>query len=313
VTRVRWIAGALAACALLAGCSVGSGDSQEGGATLTVTRDFGAQRVSQAREDPIPGGETVLRFLSRRAEVETRYGGRFVNAIEGVRSQTGGGSRRDWFYFVNGIEADKGAAEWEVEPGDRIWWDYRDWTGAMRVPAVVGSYPEPFLHGSEGKRFPVRVDCAPDATEQCTAVRQRLEDAGVETAVAALGTPVGKDTLRLVVGEWSDVRADAASRELEDGPRESGAFARPVRRGDSYAFELLDSTGQEARTAGPGSGLVAATRFEEQQPTWVVTGTDSAGVDGAVTLLDRAVLRDRFAVAVAGSERVALPVQGERP
>ena len=298
----------------LTACGVGAGDSQDGSAGLAVTRDFGAQRLLAAGEDPIPDGETVLRFLTRKVkDVETRYGGRFVNAINGVRSQTDGGARRDWFYFVNGIEADTGAAEREVHPGDRVWWDYRDWSAAMRVPAVVGSYPEPFLHGSDGKRFPVRLDCAPDATDQCEAVRDRLEDDGIETAVSALGTAVGKDTLRLLIGEWSDVRADSAAQKLEDGPAESGVFARPVDRGDAYEFELLDAEGRTARTLGPGAGMVAASRFEEQQPTWVVTGTDAAGVERAVALIDQAALRDHFAVAAAGTPApIALPVQGEQ-
>jgi hypothetical protein len=296
----------LLAALVAAGCGVGSGESQDGSASLTVTRDFGGERVLQARVDPIPGGETVMRFLSREADVETRYGGRFVNEIEGLRSRTGGGGRSDWFYFVNGIESDKGAAARELEAGDRIWWDYRDWSAAMRVPAVVGSYPEPFLSGSEGKRFPVRLDCAPDAQDECNAVRDRLEAAGVETALAVLGTAAGKDLLRVVVGEWSDVRADGAAGRLEDGPRESGVFARPVRAGDGYALELLDERGRGVRTLRAGAALVAATRFEEQQPTWVVSGMDGAGLDRAVELVDRAALRDRFAVAAsaAGAERL---------
>jgi hypothetical protein len=296
---------ALLAGVVLAGCSVGAQDAQDGTAVLHVTRDFGTKRVLQAREDPIPGGETVLRFLSRKAELETRYGGRFVNAIEGIRSQSGGGARRDWFYFVNGIEAGTGAAEHKVYGGDRIWWDYRDWSAAMRVPAVVGSYPEPFVHGTDGKRFPVRLDCAPDATEQCDAVRDRLEGDGIETAISALGTAVGKDTLRLLIGKWEEVRADAAARKLEDGPADSGVFVRPVARGDGYDFALLDAGGRAVRKLGPGSGLVAATRFEEQQPTWVVTGTDETGVERAIAMLDATDLRDHFAVA---AEQTSQPI-----
>jgi hypothetical protein len=311
-TTLAWLI--VLASFTLAGCGVGAGDSQQGGATLTVTRDFGAQRLLQAREDPVPGGETVLRFLTRKADVDTRYGGRFVNAIEGVRSETDGATRRDWFYFVNGIEAGKGAAEYEVHAGDRVWWDYRDWSAAMRVPAVVGSFPEPFRHGSEGKRFPVRIDCAPDSTPRCESVRDTLEKAGVETAIAALGTAVGKDTLRLLVGKWTDVRADAAASKLEDGPGESGVFARPVARDGAAAIALLDAGGRTVRTLGRGAAIVAATRFEEQQPTWVVSGTDDAGVERAATLLDRTTLRDRFAVAAApGTGPLGLPVGPESP
>src|SRR6185437_12018962 len=40
----------------------------------------------------------------------------------------------------------------------------RVWAGrprpAVRVPAVVGAFPEPFHFGSGGKRFPVRIECA---------------------------------------------------------------------------------------------------------------------------------------------------------
>jgi hypothetical protein len=308
VKRLHCIA-LLAVAVASGGCSVGADDPQQGGAQLLVTRSFGADRVLQASQDPIPGGETVVRFLSREANVDTRYGGRFVNAIDGVRSQSEGGSRRDWFYFVNGIEADKGAAEYELHAGDHVWWDYREWSAAMRVPAVVGSYPEPFLHGSEGKRFPVRLDCAADATSQCEAVRDRLDSAGVETAISALGTAVGKDTLRLVVGAWNDVRVDPAVRQLEKGPDESGVFARVVRRGDAFDVALLDERGDAVRTLGPGAGLVAATRFEEQQPTWVVAGMDAAGVARAVALLDRRALRDRFAVAAPpAGDAIRLPV-----
>jgi hypothetical protein len=298
----------LAVAVALGGCSLGAGESQKGGASLVVTRDYGSRHVTRAAEDPIPGGETVMRFLVRNADVATRYGGRFVNGIEGLRSATRGGRRFDWFYYVNGIEADTGAAERKVHASDRIWWDYRDWSAAMRVPAVVGSYPEPFRHGSDGKRFPVRVDCAPDAQDQCDEVRQRLEQVKVDSNISVLGTATGKDTLRFLVGTWNDVRHDAAARKIEDGPGESGVFARPTRSGDSYELDLLDEEGRVVDTLGAGSALVAATRFEDQQPTWTIAGMDEAGLKRAVALLTPAALRDHYAVATSGAGAVPLPV-----
>ena len=72
-----------------------------------------------------------MRFLRADNDVETRYGGRFVQSIDGLSGQ-GAGGYADWFYFVNGIEADVGAAEYELSPGDVVQWDYRDWRGARR-------------------------------------------------------------------------------------------------------------------------------------------------------------------------------------
>ncbi len=132
-----------------------------------------------ARSDP-PESETVMRMLDREAEIETRYGGGFVQSIEGISGSTDLGRTYDWFFFVNGVESAIGAAETEVRGGDRIWWDHRDWTEAMRVPAVVGSWPEPFLQASAGSdRLPVRVVCA-GASAPCDAAEDALADAGRE-------------------------------------------------------------------------------------------------------------------------------------
>jgi Domain of unknown function (DUF4430) len=290
-----------------AACSVAG--SQKGAAQLLVTRDFGTQRMVAATEDPIESGETAMRILMRNARVKTRYGGRFVNAVNGISSASGGGRRRDWFYYVNGIEADVGAAEHKVTGGERVWWDYHDWTDVMRVPAVVGSFPEPFIHGSEGKRYPVRIDCGNDDRRACTDVADRLEGAGIAPSTSAIGAPAGKEVLRFVVGRWDEVRADAASEQIEEGPDKSGVFARfgPA-GGGAYELDLLDPHGRVVRSLGPGAGLVAATRFEEQAPTWVVAGTDSAGLDHAISLLQERTLRSRFAVATTTGKPIAVPL-----
>ena len=104
------------------------------------------------RLDKVHEGDTVMRMLRSKFDVTTRFGGRFVQSIDGLAGQ-GAGGQVDWFFFVNGVEADKGAAEWHVSPGDRIQWDRRDWGAAMRVPAIVGAYPAPFTTG-DGRQAP---------------------------------------------------------------------------------------------------------------------------------------------------------------
>jgi hypothetical protein len=95
----------------------------------------------------VPAGLTAMQALERKRKVTTRYGGRFVQSIDGLEGSLTG--QRDWFYFVNGLEGDRSAAEVRLHDGDVEWWDYRAWTGAsMSVPVVVGAYPEPFRHGT---------------------------------------------------------------------------------------------------------------------------------------------------------------------
>jgi Domain of unknown function (DUF4430) len=300
-------AAALTCAVAAAGCGFGEGDSSEGTAYLTVTRDYGAERMAEATMEDPPESETVMRFLDSEAEITTRYGGGFVQSIEGLDGRAEGAHSFDWFFYVNGIESGVGAADVRVYGGDRVWWDYREWSAAMRVPAVVGSWPEPFLHGSEGKSFPVRVDCLADE-EDCSAVADRLEAEGVP---ASIGTPAARvegELLRVVVGEWEVVRDDSAAAQVEDGPATSGVFCDFEPAGDgSYELVVLDALGEERERLGRGTGLVAAVREGDEQPTWLVTGTDEDGVDAAVDLLDDASLRDRYAVATEGGEEVALP------
>src|SRR5215217_6066646 len=258
------------------GCGLGAGDSQEGGATLTVTRDFGTREVGTGSADPIPGGETVMRMLQRDFDVETRYGGGFVQQINGIAGGREDGRPVDWFYYVNGILADDGAAAHELVAGEHVWWDHHDWGASADVRAVVGSFPEPFLSGIGGKRLPVRLDCAEAAADACDEVAARLEQADVKAGRSAAGGFGGEGVLRIKVGVWADVRKDAAVRQLENGPKASGVYARPTAAGDAIA--LLDAEGKTARTLRTGSGLVAATRLGGEAPTWIVTGTDAVGL-----------------------------------
>jgi hypothetical protein len=271
---------------------------------LTVTRDFGAKPIGSATADAIPAGETVMRLLQRHFEVTTRYGGGFVQSIDGLAGSAS--ARHDWFFYVNGIEAEQGATARKISAGDRVWWDHHDWSTAMRVPAVVGAFPEPFLSGTGGRRTPVRIDCSTPSQRQCDEVSRRLVAAGVQAAPqSAVGTSAGIKILRVVVGTWKEIARDPTTALIGRGPQHSGVFARP--RADG--IDLLDARGKVVRTLGPGGGLVAATRFEEQEPTWVVTGVDAAGVEAATTAFEEGVLKDRFAVAVEDGRGVPLPVR----
>jgi Domain of unknown function (DUF4430) len=299
--------------ALLAGCGFGEGESSEGTASLVVTMDYGSERLLAASEEDPPESETVMRFLDREAEITTRYGGGFVQSIEGLEGGLEDGRSLDWFFYVNGIESPVGSADRAVRGGDRIWWDYHDWTDVMRVPAVVGSYPEPFLQEAEGTdRVPVQVVCS-GVRRPCDEVASRLADEGVDASIerpaAGGGAPGGDGALRLLVGPWGRVRHDAVAAELERGPASSGVFGRFERAADGWRLLALDVHAREAERLGGAAGLVSALRPGEAPPTWVITGTDRGGVAAAAAMLDESMLRDRYALAIADSDPVPLPVE----
>lgn len=303
--RSTLVAMAIAFAAIaIAGCGLGAGKGTSN-VTVTVTRNFGGTRIAQLTETRVPGSETVMRTLERHFRVSLRYGGGFVESIDG---QSGSSAPRDWFYYVNGVEAAKGAATTPVHRGDRIWWDLHDWTATDSVPAVVGSFPEPFLHGTGGRRLPTVIQCAADVAVACKRVSAELASLGVPVATQAIGTGSGTDSLGVVVGTWRDVRAEIVASLIQQGPASSGVYARFGSGGTS--LELLDPHAHAAQSLGSGAGLIAATAEGAAVPTWLITGTDTAGVNAAAAALTPQALRDDFALAVQGGSRIPLPVRG---
>jgi Domain of unknown function (DUF4430) len=304
---VRSLLCALLTALLLAGCGLGEGEEREGGAQLRVTRDFGHSRLGGARLDTLREDQTVMRFLRSEFDVDTRFGGRFVQAIDGLEGggPTGG---RDWFFWVNGVESEVGAGEYELSPGDRVQWDYRRWGAAMRVPAIVGAFPEPFLNGLEGERRPVRLECEDARSDPCRHAERMLSRVEVPTSSSSLGAPGVETVIRLVVARWSRARIVRGGSTLEEGPEASGVFARFGERGGS--LELLDEDGHVARTVRPGDGtaLVAALRPRADELLWLVTALDTKGLVAGVRALDEDRLRDAFAVAVTGRTVEKLPL-----
>jgi uncharacterized protein DUF4430 len=292
----------LAAALAAAGCGLGPGE-KVGKVELTVTRDYGAVPMIHRELDDVTESDTVMRALEGSAEISTRYGGGFVHSIEGVEAEERLDRSFDWFFYVNGVEATIGAADYDLSGGEAIWWDYRDWSGAMRVPAVVGSWPQPFLNGYGGRRWPVVVECLGGGAA-CEVVRERLRDAGV---ALASGTP--DDPLRVLVGPWVSVREDPAAGLIEDGPQASGVFADFELGGGEYVLQGLVEEGEVGRTFDGEAGLVAATRRYDAPPIWMVTGPKQAGVTAAADLLAAADLRDHYAVVAEKGEGTPLPLR----
>jgi hypothetical protein len=301
--RAAVAAVAIVSAIVVAGCGLGAGKSTSGVVMLNVTRNFGTAAVGAVSEKSIPGSQTVMRMLERSFKVTTRYSGGFVESIDG---HAGTASRLDWFYYVNGVEATMGAAGTSIHKGDRIWWDLHDWTATDSIPAVVGSFPEPFIHGIGGRRYPVTIECGTDTGAACKRVTSELDSIGVPVSSQAIGGGSGTDSIGVVVGTWHDVGGELLAALIEHGPASSGVYARFAGANGS-SLQLLNPSGKVVRTLGAGAGLIAATAQPSTGPFWLITGTDVAGVSAAAAALTPARLRDHFALAVQGQSDFPVP------
>ncbi|MEX1357157.1 MAG: DUF4430 domain-containing protein, partial [Gaiellaceae bacterium] len=199
-------------------------------ASLWITRDRGTTVLFEGRVD---AGQTVLQALRSRAEVDTAYGGRFVQAIDGLSGSLAGG--RDWFYFVNGVAPDRGAAEMRLRDGDVAWWDYRRWAGDAEVQVVVGAFPEPLVNGY-GERRETVVRYARAAQRAGAEAVGRLLGA---QSVAPLGTPIPAGANLFLVADGSP--RFSAEADSPTGPYRltfSGDAAALARVPDRYRFRF---------------------------------------------------------------------------
>lgn len=114
---------ALTGCAIETPKPVSSQQSVE----LTVSRDNGKSVILKKKVN-IRQQDTAYDILARNAVVETQYGGGFVKSINKISSARIKGKTFDWFYFVNGVAPNCSSRAYKVSNGDKIIWDYHEWS-----------------------------------------------------------------------------------------------------------------------------------------------------------------------------------------
>ena len=236
---------------------------------------------------------------------------RLAEVPEGAtaRSVFEGDAGPGWSVFVNGSLLEMPPRAYELSPGDRVQWD-RPPAAAAGAPtrAIVGAFPEPFLHGFQGERRPVRVECDDADADSCRSAKQTLEDADVPTTGSSLGAPGTEHVTRLVVARWPAAKIVRGGFTLEQGPAANGVYARFAKNGKE--LELLDAEGEVARAVRPGDGtaLIVALRPRAEELLWLVTALDDAGLEAGVRALRPRALKDAYAVAVTNTTVEKLPL-----
>ena len=248
---------------------------EPGTATLTVTHDYGAQPVLDASESDPSETETVIRFLDREADITTRYGGGFVQSING----TAGG-------MAAGAPTTGSSSSTDREPARE-----RRGRRARRRPDLVGLprldrgdldpgrrrvVAEPFLQAStatpSGSRSTWAASRRPTfATAFGIARRRGRSTRGQSPARSA------DAGMRVLVGTWARLRSEGPRRGAAERARHERGL-RPVRARSRRLEGLRCSTaGATARTLGRGGGAGRGHAPRHRPVTWVVTGTDARG------------------------------------
>lgn len=290
-----------------------------GNIAYLITQNYGAETVLEEAVSYQPDRSVMEGLLATEAEVETAYGGDFVSVINGLSTQNSGltGERYDWFYYVNGIFADVGALDYLPLPGDQIWWDYHPWKVSQGTSAVIGCWPEPFLHGFRGKVKETVILPVPAMAEQGKKLQAALKELGVQSvAVRELeGTSAKELGARegpvIAVGTWPELARYKWLAEFNEAWQRNGAFLHFSADG----LELLDHSGQVVRTVQDSAGVIMATGEGngDDSPLWIVTGSDTAGTAAALKILieQPEKIKAAYSIVILPDEVMKLPAVRE--
>lgn len=280
---------------------------------LRVTRDFGRNSILN-KTVALQKNWSVFDVLETSTRVTTAHGGAFIDSINGIKSDSGGfgGEKRDWFYYVNGIFADVGALDYYPRPGEVIWWDYHKWEGMNMFPAVIGCYPEPFVHGYRGKVGPTIIMSSQDNMMLAENLQKLLKAKGVASVtINNLDTALLKNRQGpvIVLGQWSELSQIDWLANLNNAYTKNGTCVHFT----SDGLELLDYGGRVARIIDSSAGVITATGegSGDESPLWLIVGTDLKGLQQAVDVLvtSPGKISGLFSAAIVAGEVVSLPLE----
>ena len=313
----KWLTlpGLLLMTALLCACP--PSPSPEAGAItvkIVATRNFG-QELMLAETIELPPGTPAMTALEKVAEVETAYGGGFVNAINGVKSGFTGTQQTmtDWFLYINGIQAKTGALDYILNDGDIQHWDFHVWSFRQSVPAIIGDFPEPLGHGYGGKVSPTIIAYADDFKKEADSLKDGLSQLGINNiSIKRLGelSADEKESANLIL--LGTINSELIS-ELNDIWDKLGFFAHF----EEEKLVIFNAEGEVAAEYGAGVGLIQATQNPwhpkgigaAENVVWLISGTDSAGVKSALDALTNHPTKIQYAGAavIASGEIIRVP------
>ena len=296
--------------------SVPSTEKEPGTITVRVvtTRDFGQELIFDETLEVAPD-TSAMAALIQVAEVETTYGGGFVNAINEVRSGYAGSqkSKADWFFYVNGIQSNVGALDYKLHDGDVQRWDFHDWSFRHFIPAIIDGFPSAFRNGFGGEVRPTLIVYQ----DNMGRLAEKLEKDLVQLAVNDVGVRS--------LGELTDSEKESSNllliclpdhsliSELNQNWQRLGFFAYF----ENSNLVVLDTGGELTAKFGDGTGLIQATQNPWntkgigacENVVWMISGTDEAGVESALdALINRnGEFQYAGAVVVADGKTIRIP------
>jgi hypothetical protein len=270
--------------ALAVGCRAGSqGLAEPVRMRVIATKDFGRELIFD-RTVTVEKRLTAQTLLGRVTDFE--MDGSYIVEFEGLR----GNDRVYWLYYVNGFMSNVFASGYNMRPGDVMQWDFHHWAGTRHGgSAIIGSFPEPFLHGFGGKVSHTIIAYGEGFSAEAEALFDRLGALGVQgislAHMAELTDRERSESNLILIG----LPQEEAMAQLNGAHVPLGLyvwFEEGRMIGGNWKFEPITEF-------PPGAGVIQATQNYWnkhgigacENAIFMVSGTDATGVQNAARAL----------------------------
>ncbi|QZY55699.1 DUF4430 domain-containing protein [Crassaminicella profunda] len=287
--------------------SVGDGKVQ-----VIVSKGFGNEKLSEKAVD-VAKDTTVIEVMEENFNIETAYGGGFINGIDGLKSEFTGLKKKkkiDWFYYVNGILSEVGADEYYLNPNDLVIWDYHDWDNNIYGSSIIGAYPINFTNGHDGNIYPIQILYTKRYAKEGNALLKYLKDQGVkdiELVDLEQGELENLEKNSIVIGSWEELKKINYIKEFYENGNKCGLYFKV-----DEEIKGLNNKGETLKTYEKGAVVASVVKeYGGAASMWLVTGNDESSIKKAIKLLyeNPEKIKGRFSVLVTEKEVINIPIK----
>lgn len=285
--------------ALLTGCvneKAEQADKRE--LTILVTRDYGREIIEEKTIVP-NDDDTVMDLMQDNFDVETAYGGGFLNSINGLASGYTGegnsskkGRKMDWFYYINGVMAEVGADQYNAKDANTISWDFHDWGGIMYVKTRIDAWPERL----DGRN--VEISWSSGFKAEAAKIKSLAQNAGgsvIDTDAESMNMDdLDKDAI--FVGTWEDALNNKFIGKAFENRDRAGLYTTFSDEG----LLIFDDGGNITGSFETGAIIVAIQKsYGSEAAVLIVIGNENSLVKKAVDIfMDEESMKGAFGLAV---------------
>lgn len=273
---------------------------------LLVTKGF-SQELSAVKHK-WNDSNTLLSQMRGLIEFSTGLGGSFVTQISGEPRDADSDSY--WFLYRNGILSQTGAGDLVPRARDRIWWSYHSWNSSRFIPAVIGSWPEPFVSGIRSDSASYGIVTSSSFIGFSRDLSQMLVREGASKPtlqeISSLDE-VPEHGISLWIGLWPDLKNINHLAALYSNGDKTGCFVQLDKEG---SVGLLNYNGQLVKEIVDAGLIISLSSNMGQRIDWVISGTsEDALLRAANLLLQKGTsLAQKAGVVVTKEEVINVPV-----